>query len=323
MGINICNRKELWAVISNITSDVFGFISKVSELAGEQDLMCNVWVISENLTEAEILEIYEAGAELIYHLPINTGDCNQEINVRNYLANEAIKRSPETILFLSSIFMNSVAPGIAALLHTGITADCTQLYWNDVGELLQCRPTFGGRKLATIQTMTRPVIATVRSGVFMDIMKHEVQNNSIIQVFMDEPVSYCQYIGTPATQRPLDIRGAEVILAGGAGLGSKENFDKIYGLASKLKGTVVASRGAVANGYAAYDRQVGQTGISVNPRIYVAFGISGAVQHLCGMIGSEMIIAVNPDQDAPIHKVSDYSIYEDANKVIEILLNKL
>lgn len=321
--INICKRRELWAVISNITPDVFGFISKVSELAGEQDLMCNVWVISENFTEAEILEIYEAGAEFIYHLPINNGDCNQEMNVRNYLANEASKRSPEAILFLSTIFMNSVAPGIAALLHTGITADCTQLYWNGLGELLQCRPTFGGRKLATIQTMTRPVIATVRSGVFMDVKKHDVQNNSIIQVPMEESVSCCQYIGISATHRPLDIHGVEVILAGGSGIGSKESFDKIYELAAKLKCEVVASRGAVASGYAAYDRQVGQTGISVNPKIYVAFGISGAVQHLCGMIESEMIIAVNPDQDAPIHKVSDYSIYEDANKVIETLLNKL
>jgi len=232
----------------------------------------------------------------------------------------AQKKEPEVVLFLSSTCFCSVAPALAAVLKTGITADCTDLSWSPAGEFLQRRLTFGGRKSAVIKTAVRPVIATVRSGVFPPCALTAPLEIPCETVPVAAGADFCQQVGFSDTMSPSELHSADILFAGGAGLGSRENFALLYTLAEKYGGDVVASRGAVAASYAPYSRQVGQTGITVQPKLYVAFGISGAVQHLSGMIGSGKIVSVNPDEKAPIHQVSDYSVLADAVEVIRQLL---
>ena len=316
-------QRELWAVISDLSPDVSGFIGKAAELSEQQKLVCRVWVIAKTLSEVSRSIIFAAGAQKICHLQTDFMDCNSEREVRDFLSEKAAEERPEAILFLSSVFLSSVAPGVAARLRTGITADCSELVWDEERKLLQCRPTFGGRRLATIRTLTMPVIATVRRGVFANARNGRQKSADCMSCSLPGNDIFCERLSVMEESAPLDIRNSDMIFAGGAGLGSRENFKKLYRLAEAAGGAVAASRGAVACGYAGFDRQIGQTGISVRPRLYVAFGISGAVQHVCGMMDSGYVIAVNPDPEAPIHQVSDYSVYEDANTVIPMLLDQL
>lgn len=314
-----------WAVLDDTAPDALGFLSKSAALATEQGMACHAVLIAVECSEEDRTWLAAAGAEQIFHLPVDTCRCGSEQQVCQTLLCMFEAWKPRVILFLSSLFLCGLAPALAAVLRTGITADCTKLEWSAEGDLLQSRATFGGRTLATIKTNRQPVIATVRRDVFppKDGMTHTEQ-----AIFETIPVSQGVEMFTvlkvlTGKQMPRDIRQAEVIFSGGAGLGSKSVFQKLYTLAEHTGGQVAASRGAVAAGYAPFFRQVGQTGIIVRPRLYVAFGISGAVQHLSGMIDAKCIVAVNPDHNAPIHQVSDYSICADGEQVIDALISAL
>ncbi len=202
---------------------------------------------------------------------------------------------PEVIIFEHDEFFGNVAPAFAAIIKKGITADCTDFKWDEQYGLLQIRPTYGGRKIAVNRSLSLPAIATVRRGVF----------------------GHCDAL----IKDNRNLETSSLIFAGGLGLGSRENFGRLAELAKRCNAALGASRAAVAAGYTDYSHQIGQTGITVHPELYVAFGISGAIQHLSGMIHANRIIAINSDPKAPIHQYADYSLIEDANEVIALLLD--
>ncbi|NSB15421.1 electron transfer flavoprotein subunit alpha/FixB family protein [Clostridium beijerinckii] len=237
------------------------------------------------------------------------------------LANE---RKPG-ILFVGATFIGrDLGPRIAARLSTGLTADCTSI---DVdvtnGDLLATRPAFGGNLMATIACPEhRPQMATVRPGVFAKITtdpsKCKIEKVDVKLADSDVRTKVLETI--KAKKDIVDIAEADFIVSGGRGVGNKENFQLLKELAEALGGTVAGSRAAVEKGWIDGAYQVGQTGKTVRPQIYIACGISGAIQHVAGMQDSDLIIAVNKDDSAPIMKIADYAIVGDLTKVVPELI---
>jgi electron transfer flavoprotein alpha subunit len=229
------------------------------------------------------------------------------------------------ILFVGATFIGrDLGPRIAARLTTGLTADCTSI---DVdvtnGDLLATRPAFGGNLMATIACPAhRPQMATVRPGVFakVDSDPSKCTIEKVAVNLADSDVR-TKVIETVKTMKDIiDISEAKIIVSGGRGVGSKENFALLEELAKVLGGVVAGSRAAVEKGWIENAYQVGQTGKTVKPTIYVACGISGAIQHVAGMQDSEVIIAINKDETAPIMQVADYGIVGDIKKVVPELI---
>lgn len=232
----------------------------------------------------------------------------------------ATERKPG-ILFVGATFIGrDLGPRVAARLSTGLTADCTQLAVEvENGDLLATRPAFGGNLMATIACPDhRPQMATVRPGVFGKLEEKktdfEIENVEVQLEASDIRTKVVEIV--KETKDVVDISEAKVLIAGGRGVGNKENFEKLQELAEVLGGAVAASRGAIDKGWIERDYQVGQTGKTVRPNIYIACGISGAIQHTAGMQDSDMIIAINKDETAPIMKIADYAIVGDVNKVL-------
>jgi electron transfer flavoprotein alpha subunit len=248
------------------------------------------------------------------------------------------KFRPRIVLFGATITGRDLAPRVASNTKSGLTADCTDLQISDVtylkteykNLLLQIRPAFGGNIIATIITPDNPTqMATVREGVmekhFSEIKK-EIKINEI-QYAPDPVDELIQIVEQHTAENKVDIKSAPIIVAGGYGLGTKENFKMLQELAKVLGAEIAGSRAAVDAGFISPDRQVGQTGVTVRPKLYIAVGISGAIQHRAGMQESQKIIAINNDPDAPIFDVSHYGIVGDASdvipKFIEAFKNKL
>ncbi len=236
----------------------------------------------------------------------------------------ATERKPG-ILFVGATFIGrDLGPRVAARLNTGLTADCTSI---DVevenGDLLATRPAFGGNLMATIACPNhRPQMATVRPGVFEKV-NTDGANCKIekVTVSLSDSDVRTKVLETIKTAKDIvDISEAKIIVAGGRGVGSKENFDLVKELAEALGGVVAGSRAAVEKGWIENAYQVGQTGKTVKPTIYIACGISGAIQHVAGMQDSEVIIAINKDETAPIMQVADYGIVGDIKKVLPELI---
>ncbi|URZ04024.1 electron transfer flavoprotein subunit alpha/FixB family protein [Clostridium felsineum] len=240
------------------------------------------------------------------------------------------ERKPE-ILFIGATFIGrDLGPRIAARLSTGLTADCTSLDIDaENRDLLATRPAFGGNLIATIVCSDhRPQMATVRPGVFekLPVNDANVSDDKIEKVALnltsaDIRTKVVEVV--KATKSIADIGEAKVLVAGGRGVGSKENFARLEELAEVLGGTVAASRAAIEKEWVDKDLQVGQTGKTVRPTLYIACGISGAIQHLAGMQDSDYIIAINKDAEAPIMKVADLAIVGDLNKVVPELIAQI
>ena len=232
------------------------------------------------------------------------------------------------ILFIGATFIGrDLGPRVAARLTTGLTADCTSLAVDVTnGDLLATRPAFGGNLMATIACPEhRPQMATVRPGVFSKLTEKNNDFNVVnVEVNIQPGDIRTEVLEVvKSAKETIDIGEAKVIVAGGRGVGNKENFELLQQLATALGGVVGASRGAVDKGWIERDYQVGQTGKTVRPTIYIACGISGAIQHVAGMQDSDMIIAINKDETAPIMKVADYAIVGDVAKVVPEMINKL
>ena len=229
------------------------------------------------------------------------------------------------ILFVGATFIGrDLGPRIAARLNTGLTADCTSIDVEvETGNLLATRPAFGGNLMATIACPEhRPQMATVRPGVFAKVESDGANCNvEKVDVKLTDADVRTKVLETVKTAKDIiDISEAKVIVAGGRGVGSKENFEQLEELAKVLGGSVAGSRAAVEKGWIDNAYQVGQTGKTVKPSIYIACGISGAIQHVAGMQDSDMIIAINKDETAPIMKVADYAIVGDIKKVLPELI---
>lgn len=225
------------------------------------------------------------------------------------------------IIFIGATFIGrDLGPRVAARLTTGLTADCTVLDVDvEKADLLATRPAFGGNLMATIACPDhRPQMATVRPGVFSKLPDEE-RNFTVeeVEVKLEDSDIRTKIVEIVKEAKEIvDISEANFIVSGGRGVGSKENFAILEELAEALGGTVAGSRAAVENGWIERDYQVGQTGKTVRPTIYIACGISGAIQHVAGMQESDMIIAINKDASAPIMKTADYAIVGDLLKVV-------
>jgi electron transfer flavoprotein alpha subunit len=237
------------------------------------------------------------------------------------------KHKPEVVLYGSTIHGRDVAGAVATLVRTGLAADATQLSIEEAGHLLHAsRPDFGGKLMSTILCKRhRPQMATCRPGVFAMPEPDPSRKGKIVEEVLglaEEDVK-TQVIEFIPESHHVDLTNAEVIVSGGRGLGGPKAFDMLYDLADAVGGVVGASRAAVMAGWIPYQHQVGQTGQTVRPRIYIACGISGAIQHLVGMQDSDVIIAINSDPDAPILKTADYAIVGDMFQIVPALARKL
>ena len=239
------------------------------------------------------------------------------------------ERKPNILLFGATLKGRELAPRVASGKLAGLTADCTDLKIDDfedkkngksyTDKLMQIRPAFGGNIIATIvNTWDDPQMVTVRPGVMKlgeadPSRKGEVEK---IAVKLDPADTVVEVIERVRQDKEVDLQGAQIIVAGGYGVGSKENFKLIRDLAEAIGGEVGASRAAVDAGWISHDYQIGQTGVTVRPRLYIACGISGSIQHRAGMDQSKKIIAINIDKDAPIFSCAHYGIVGDLNQVI-------
>ena len=313
---------SLMMVSTRLDAAFCGLLEHGASLAEERGLNTVAVCISTELPSdaAETVGIH--GVQQLIHIELDPEALNAEKAVVDALCEQIQNCSEEAVLFLNSVFLSSVAPMVAASLGCGITADCTKLEWSATGKLLQTRPTFGGRKLAVIENVDIPAMATVRRGVYVSERGSSAgyAEKQVLRFMQTKDWELCQTLAALGVE---ELSDARVILAGGAGVGSKENFQKLHRIAKALGASVGASRAAVAAGFAPYQYQIGQTGISVRPEVYVAFGISGAVQHLSGISGAKKIIAINNDPNAPIHEYSMFSLVADCVEVLDTLCAEL
>jgi len=235
---------------------------------------------------------------------------------------------PEIILMGATGLGRDLAGAVATEVKTGLTADCTGLGIDDKRNLMQTRPAFGGNIMATIMCdKYRPQMATVRPHVMPMAEKHPGKSGEIIRescpIKEEEILVKVLDIISDRKKDHVDVAGAEFIVSGGRGMMGKENFAMLKELADELGGVVGASRSAVDAGWMPQERQVGQTGKTVRPKIYIACGISGAIQHLVGMQDSDVVIAINRDKDAPIFEVATYGIVGDLFQVIPAITQRI
>jgi len=246
------------------------------------------------------------------------------------------RHRPQIMLYGATAMGRDLAPRVASLMRAGLTADCTDLDISDVVDpktktehknlLLQIRPAFGGNIIATIVNYDQwPQMATVREGVMALGEPDPGRQGRVVreQVEFDEGDLALKLIERHIEPRKVNLKGARVIVAGGGGIGSKDNFRLLYELAGAIGGAVGASRAAVDSGYIGKEHQIGQTGTTVRPALYIAVGISGAVQHRAGMEESAKILAINSDRDAPIFSIAHYGIVGDYKQVIPLMIKAI
>ena len=245
-----------------------------------------------------------------------------------------LAHKPNILLFGATMKGRELAPRVASEKLAGLTADCTSLEIDDfddkvnkksyTNKLMQIRPAFGGNIIATIvNTWDDPQMVTVREGVMkMDAPDASRTGNLVkFPVKLSDAETVVKVLKRVREEKEVDLKGAQIIVAGGYGVGSADNFKLLHALAEALGGEVAASRAAVDAGWIGHDYQVGQTGVTVRPKLYIACGISGSIQHRAGMDESKKIIAINTDPNAPIFQVAHYSIVGDLNDVVPKLIN--
>lgn len=238
------------------------------------------------------------------------------------------EQKPSILMIGATTIGRDLGPRLSARVSTGLTADCTKLEIGEERELLMTRPAFGGNLMATIVCKdNRPQMSTVRPGVMKKMTADANRKGEIIEYkinFNEEKISRVRLLKTVKEDKGMiDISEAKILVSGGRGVGTQEGFNKLEELAEVLNAQVSASRACVDAGIIDHSRQVGQTGKTVRPDLYIACGISGAIQHLAGMEESEFIVAINKDKFAPIFNVADVGIVGDVNKIIPMLTERL
>ncbi len=275
----------------------------------------------------EVEELIKWGADKVYYADAPQYDSLDDELYSKTLVRLIKENKPEILLAGATAIGRSFIPRVAARLKVGLTADCTGLEIDrETGNLLQIRPAFGGNIMATILSPTsRPQIATVRPRVMKRGEYIAQRKGEIIKIEPLNPTGRVRILERieDACLSKVNLQDAKVIVSGGRGLGSPEGFKMLWELANLLGGTVGASRAAVDEGWIPYAHQVGQTGKTVCPKLYIACGISGAVQHLVGMQSSDIIVAINKDPNAPIFNVATYGIVGDLKVVVPLIIKKL
>ena len=309
-------------------------LTKGRQLAKDLGVKMEAIVIGDNLKDVE-KQIFPYGADVVYKVEdkrLYPYTSNPHAAVLINLFKEI---KPQICLMGATCIGRDLGPRVSSCLHSGLTADCTALEIGDHTDpktgkeytnlLYQIRPAFGGNIVATIVNPDcRPQMATVREGV----MKKEVADaNHTGEVVNLDPKKYVsdadlvvEIIDHQIEKSKINIKNSPIIVAGGYGVGSKENFDLLHELANTLGAEVGASRAAVDAGFCEHERQIGQTGVTVRPKLYIACGISGQIQHIAGMQESSIIISVNNDPNAPINAIADYVITGNIEDVLPKLI---
>ena len=330
----MAEMREVWVFVEQEEGTIapvsLELLSKARDLAGELDGRVCALLLGHEVADLS-QQVIQYGADKVFLAE------HPELAIYRTLpfAEVAVKvvrqQQPYILLFGATPIGRDLAPRIASAVRAGLTADCTDLRIGNFERrgktyedlLYQIRPAFGGNLIATIvNPEMHPQMATVREGV-MKLGKPDSQRQG--QVERIEPSfngfhSSLEVLKREIRLPTIDLKGASVIVAGGMGVGSREGFELIYELARVLGGEVAASRAAVDAGFVSPEHQVGQTGVTVRPRLYIACGISGAVQHRAGMDQSSKIIAINSDPNAPIFDIAHYKIVGDLRKVIPTMI---
>ncbi len=308
-----------------LSSVVYEIIGAARELKNNLDRKISAILLGEKVRPmAEELIAYGVDEVWMVENPA-IGDFDEEIQA-DLVTKILLDKKPEIFLGGGTIIGRSLLPRVAARILTGLTADCTELTIDGENKLLrQTRPAFGGNIMATILcTNHRPQMATVRHKVMKAAGKANGHQGRILELelpILKSRVEVLEFV--PEQMDTVNLADADFIVSGGRGLKDPKNFDLIEGLAKSIGGAVGASRAAVDAGWIPYSHQVGQTGKTVNPTIYIACGISGAIQHLAGMKGSDIIVAINNDPLAPIFNVAHYGIVGNLFEVVPELVRQL
>jgi len=311
---------------NKISRVVLELLGKARELADKLNVKTSAILLTgkdNNLSQ----ELIAHGADKVY-LAESALLKNYQTDLYTKVITDHIKETkPQIVLYGATHIGRDLAPRLAQRLNTGLTADCTGLDITEENLLLQTRPAFGGNLMAQIICKKhKPQMSTVRPGVMKIQNPDKNKKGELIKLNpqIEEKDSKTKIIDIiKETKKKVNLEEAEIIVSGGRGLGKKENFKLIEELAKLLDAEIGSSRAAVDSGWVAKDHQVGQTGKTVRPKLYLCAGISGAIQHKAGMQSSDMIIAINKDPDAPIFQVADYCIVEDLFKVLPEMIDAL
>ena len=327
-------------VDNEISSIAFELLGKAKQLAGDLKEEVTAVLLGSGIKNlADQLAEYGADKVIVVDDP-ELKDYRTE-PYAHALAEVINKYKPEIMLVGATAIGRDLGPTVSARVATGLTADCTQLDIGDFpltpvpgkeaeqkhNQLLMTRPAFGGNTIATIACPDfRPQMATVRPGVMQKLEKKEGAK-AVIEEFNPGFTPDSKYVEIVEIVKNItdtvDIMDAKILVSGGRGVGSPENFKLLDDLAEAIGGTVSCSRAVVDAGWKSKDLQVGQTGKTVRPNVYFAIGISGAIQHLAGMEESDIIIAINKDETAPIFDVADFGIVGDLNKIVPMLTEQI
>lgn len=324
--------KNLWVYIEteegkakNVGLELLGPGRMLADKTGEKLVAV---VIGNNADEAAKAAIAYGTDQVIIVEGSEYAHYNTE-GFTNVMTKLIEKYKPSTILIGATNNGRDLGPRVACRIETGLTADCTGLDIDvESGNVAWTRPAFGGNLMATILCPdTRPQIGTVRPGVFKKGTPNAARTAEIVKENIPTPAEAIRVklieVIREAAGEMVDLEGAEIIVSGGRGLGKAENFSYVKELAAALGGAVGASRAAVDAGWIPHSHQVGQTGKTVGPKMYVACGISGAIQHMAGMSSSDIIVAINKDADAPIFSIADYGIVGDLFEVLPCLTQEI
>lgn len=309
-------------------------LTKGRQLASKLGVKLEAIVIGDNLDGIE-KQLFPYGVDTVYKVSdkrLYPYTSNPHAAVLINLFREI---KPQICLMGATCIGRDLGPRVSSCLHSGLTADCTSLEIGDHKDpktgkeytdlLYQIRPAFGGNIVATIVNPDcRPQMATVREGVMKKEIFDENHKGEVIELEASKYVKpedfVVEIIDRHIEKSKINIKGAPIIVAGGYGMGSRENFDLLYQLAETLGGEVGASRAAVDAGFAERARQIGQTGVTVRPKLYIACGISGQIQHIAGMQDSSIIISINNDPDAPINTIADFVITGNVEDIVPKLI---
>ncbi|MFX1530854.1 MAG: FAD-binding protein [Promethearchaeota archaeon] len=328
--IDLSQYRGVWVIAEhykNIIHPVaFQLLGKGAELAKELEVNLTFVILGADFDDQlEEFSLYGPDHIIYIKSPILKHYYSDlYVQILTDLINE---NKPEIILIGATPTGRDFAPRVAKRLNAGLTADCTGLEIDQTTRnLLQTRPTFGGTLMATIRTPnSRPQMATVRPGIFQspEKMKKNTEIKKIEFNFKEKDLVSKIVKVIDRVKSSVNLEEAEIIVAGGRGVGSKENFKMIEELAEVLGAELGGSRVTVELNWLSQDRQIGQTGKTVSPKLYIACGISGAIQHLVGMQNSEIIVAINKDRKAPIFKVAHYAIIGDLHEIVPVLIEKI
>lgn len=337
--IDVNRKGEVWVFAEQhngaLEDTPIELMSKARRLADTLGVQLAAVLLGDNVEQLTD-KLISHGADKVYLAQHPLLDNYQTNSYSKVIYDLIHKHEPQIVLYGATATGRDLGPRIASAAKAGLTADCTDLQIGDhqaanngdlhKNLLFQVRPAFGGNIIATIINYDRwPQMATVREGV-MPILEPDAKRKGQVveeKVRLAQSDLPLQIIEEHKRQRKVDLKAARIIVAGGAGVGSKDNFKLVWDLANSLGGAPAATRAAVDLGFIDHDHQVGQTGTTVRPSLYIAIGISGAIQHQAGMNQSQKIIAINNDPEASIFQVAHYKILGDLNEVVPKMIKAI